>query len=165
MGFVQPQRREKRIFLSLPRWTFRIAVFACAALPLAGYGVGYWAGFSARPRAPSRILELESKVRVESAVEAEKALSTPPIHADLPPSGYLGWQLGAFPNRAEAEGFVAAWVESLRGWEIFIVPADIGERGRYYRVRAGKFGDRARALDGKAQLPAALAEDALLVVY
>ena len=89
---------------------------------------------------------------------SETAAATPPAKTESsagPASGYL-IQIAAVrePERAETE-----WVrlqrqhpESLRGLKLFVARADLGDKGVFWRLRAGPFADETAAKNRCAEL-------------
>ncbi len=97
----------------------------------------------------------------DQAAKAEEATSTAALTpAPAPASGKaFVLQLGAFRTQEAADAgwkLLANRHEAILGaLEHFITPADLGERGRFFRLQAGPFSERAAANDQCAALKSA----------
>ncbi|MCB9573558.1 MAG: SPOR domain-containing protein [Kofleriaceae bacterium] len=78
----------------------------------------------------------------EAAVAAKKA-------AEDAQAGKFTLQLSSFQDRNEAESFLADVRNA--GYKAYLVQADVENKGRFYRVRLGSYGDYQAALDAKAE--------------
>ena len=79
----------------------------------------------------------------------------PNTNIDTPPpagDGRFTLQLGATPSQGESE----ALVKRLRGAgiEVYVVKADLGKRGIWYRIRTGRYGSANEAQKAGAELKA-----------
>ena len=101
---------------------------------------------------------LDQKVKLEApASPAEVLLRTEP------PTDGFGIQIGAYPERAEAEAAVARLAEELEGLEIYLIPVEIPGKGTWYRLRLGHFESRSAADLVRKNL--SVAEGALSLPY
>jgi DedD protein len=98
--------------------------------------------------------EEEATAEPEPAAEAdEKPVARKPPAAAAPPAakapkgpatGRFTLQLGAFPDRTEAEAFAKRF-----GNQPYVVPAEIAGKGLWYRVRVGDFASAQEAVTAK----------------
>lgn len=61
----------------------------------------------------------------------------PPIIQTATTDAHYSIQVGSYPNPDEAHTFVAYWKQ--KGYNAYLVSADIPNKGRWYRVRLGGF--------------------------
>ncbi|MSO85203.1 MAG: SPOR domain-containing protein [Rhodospirillales bacterium] len=117
-------------------------------------------GGTARPSAPMR----ETAPATQAAAPAREPQAPPtPVPAPAPQvaapaepgSGYL-IQVGAVraPEGAETEWnrLLRQHGETLRGLKLFVARADLGDKGVFWRLRAGPFADEAAAKNRCAEL-------------
>ena len=78
------------------------------------------------------------------ATAARKPAATPPAVDPAKGKGRFTLQLGAFPDRAEAEAFARRF-----GPQPYVVPAEIAGKGLWYRVRVGDFASAKDAVAAK----------------
>lgn len=98
----------------------------------------------------------EPKSETKPAPKSEPAPGLPvAAQAPAPASGYL-IQIAAVrePERAETEWsrLQRQHGETLRGLKLFVVRADLGDKGVFWRLRAGPFADEAAAKNRCAEL-------------
>jgi DedD protein len=100
------------------------------------------------PAEPEPAAELEAKpVKAPPAPRPAAhavAPTAPPADPTKGKAGRFTLQLGAFPDRAEAEAFARKF-----GPQPYVVPAEIAGKGLWYRVRVGDFATPQDALVAK----------------
>lgn len=73
--------------------------------------------------------------------DAHKVLTEPVIQ--MAPKSPFAIQVGSYPNPDEAHHWVSHWKQ--KGYQAFLVSADIPGKGRWYRVRLGRFDSKEEA--------------------
>ncbi|MEK7246000.1 MAG: SPOR domain-containing protein, partial [Pseudomonadota bacterium] len=104
------------------------------------------------PAAPPPALPSVSETAARESARPTPAKTESPAE---PASGYL-IQIGAVrePEGAEAEWnrLLRLHAETLRGLKLFVARADLGDKGVFWRLRAGPFADEAAAKNRCAEL-------------
>jgi cell division septation protein DedD len=149
-----------------------IGVAAVAALSVAGYFFAYKPYFAAKPATSQNAVAVNTPTQPSGETSASSSKqpapseTTQPASAATPPVTPLS--TGEKPNAAAAPGEIASgegafsmqamsssnqeeankFSEKLlrAGISAYVVQADIPGRGRWYRVRVGKFGTREEAM-------------------
>lgn len=80
---------------------------------------------------------------VEAPAQEAQPVPTAPVRVTSSPAGRYSIQVGSFPKLEEANAEVDRW--KARGYDAFMMIADIPDRGRWYRIRIGAFGSRPEA--------------------
>ena len=97
-----------------------------------------------------RMSAAEIAAAAKLLAQAKAARRTAPKTApETGPKNQFQVQFGAMENRENAEreatSLKAAHGDALGNLKLAVIPTDLGERGRFYRVRAEPMGDRATA--------------------
>jgi hypothetical protein len=172
--------RRDTIALTIPKHTIWIGLGIAAGSVFAVFAIGVWfGGRTAEVPAPVAT----TRVVLQKPIEAlpvepppdEPPPPSPPPEApkapvkidlrDRPPSGKYGIQIGAFPDRTEANEFLEKWAASLEGLPVHVLPAKVGSKGVWHRVRVGSFADDEAAQVSLRAMPEDLAKGSLVVRY
>ncbi len=96
---------------------------------------------------------------------APQLLAAVPAYASEPPATGWGLQVGAYPTKGEADYVLREVAPGLPGLPLFVLASDVPGKGRWYRVRAGRFASRAAAEAARARLGPSLKARAIVVSY
>lgn len=89
------------------------------------------------PAQPANDVAASSEPQQAPATEAALAVEAAPTNELISAEGAYSLQAASFPNEAAAIEFSQKLASA--GIDAYIVPADIAGRGRWFRVRAGRF--------------------------
>jgi cell division protein FtsN len=84
--------------------------------------------------------------RPEAAAAAPPATPTP---AGAAAKARFTLQISSFPTKAEADAFMGKI--AARGYKPYIILAEVPDKGRWYRVRVGRYGDYEEAVAAKTE--------------
>lgn len=91
--------------------------------------------------------EFQEQARAEEMSEPQAAAEAPskpaPVIQTNPTPARYSIQVGSYTNVDEAHAMVGSW--KTRGYQAFLVSADIPGKGRWYRVRLGGFNTKEEA--------------------
>ena len=73
--------------------------------------------------------------------------------------------MGAFESEAEALAFMEPRAADAQGFEVFVQESLVAGRGRWFRVRLGRFATRPAAEAARARLGPELESVAIVVSY
>jgi cell division septation protein DedD len=105
----------------------------------------------------------ETAVATQPAPPAPQP-SPPPAASAPSGTGVFTIQVRSSPNEADAKAAAAALASA--GFDAYVMRADLGARGIWYRVRVGRFGTRDEARQAVAKLHAnGRATDAIIEAY
>ena len=79
----------------------------------------------------------------ETPAKPVAAQEPPPVIQTAPANARYSIQVGSYPNPDEAHEMVNGWKE--KGYEAYLLSADIPDKGRWYRVRLGAFDTKEEA--------------------
>lgn len=190
LGSGRRARRASRVVFSVPRGLLQLALAALVASWALAYGLGRRAGSPTasapalaldppapaleppdRPRepaprpqkaTPSVVSATRAVARALEPVAASRVERRLELREDVPSDGF-GIQIGAYPDRAEAEAAASRLAEELLGLDVFLIPVDIPGKGTWYRVRVGRFATRQDAESKRKSL--SVASGALSLPY
>ena len=98
-----------------------------------------------------------AKAIVKPSIEPSEAMLRHALAEGPPGTGDYTVQVSSFPHEDEAEAYAAAL--KRKGFQPFVVPGEIPNRGTWYRVRMGRFisqehAEAAKRLLAHADIPA-----------
>ena len=92
-------------------------------------------------------------------------VATPRYARERVPRGRHGLQVGAFPSKAEARKFLEEHSTEFARQPMYLLPAKVGSKSVWYRVRVGSFETAADAARFLKALPDELAKSSMVVRY
>jgi DedD protein len=96
---------------------------------------------------PATAKKAESKVTNEPKVEEKKPSATKTSAANNNAAAKFSLQLGSFQSKEEADSFMSEFSSASP----FVVSSEIPGKGRWFRVRVGKFSTSEEAVKAKAE--------------
>lgn len=113
---------------------------------------------------PASATKTEAVVKpIETAgvTTSTEAIAKPVEKSPVLAAGRFAIQVGSFQNKEEADRL--ALKLSDRGYETYVVMANIVNKGDWYRVRVGKYDDRPKALEAAEKFSSAEQISAIIV--
>lgn len=185
-------RRDSRVRFSISTGRLQVGIGVLVASWVVAYGLGRQASVSDtnapppdRPlkvRAASTSMGWEAPslpsppapvvTAVSATIAAGPAAKEAPVKPEPPPAltfrevapdDGFGIQIGAYPQRDEAEAALQSLAAEIEGLDAYLIAVEIPGKGTWYRVRLGHFDSRAAADLRRKTL--SVAEGALSLPY